>query len=180
MNATPKSPIGLQPYRKWWAVSFQVERLMLGAVLLGHRVRIQHVGSTSVPGMIARPIIDILVGVRDHGATSGFVERIGRIGYEYRGENCELRQSYFAKGKPTAYKLYVVELRSEIWKDRTAFRDLLRSTPGIAADYASRKRQLAELYPSELAIYQKEKGEYCRVLMQAPDSEALVGRIFSR
>ena len=95
-------------------------------MLRGQILGIEHFGSTSIPGMIAKPIIDIQVGVRDFQRAFKCVELIEQLGYTYKGERGELRQYYFIKGNPVGYHLYVVEKSGETWDKRTAFRDYVK------------------------------------------------------
>ena len=88
---------------------------------------IEQFGSTSISGMIAKPIIDIQVGVRDFEQAFKFVGQIEQLGYTYKGENGDLRQYFFTKGTPVGYHLYLLDKSGETWAKRTAFRNYLKN-----------------------------------------------------
>jgi hypothetical protein len=83
-----------------WKWLFRKEKALLGLSMRGHLLDIQHVDSTAIPGIIAKPIIDLLAAVSDFERAFECVRRIERLGYEYRGENPELRHYHFVKGDP--------------------------------------------------------------------------------
>ena len=157
--------VSLEPYTRMWFYLFQKERILLRVILRKHIIRIQHIGSTSIPGMIAKPIIDILVAVPNYEEASDYIHRIKSIGYEYQGENSTLRQYYFIKRRPNGYQLYFVERDSKTWNERIAFRNLLLNNPTIPADYSEYKQQLAIQFSVDLDAYQMEKGEYIRKVL---------------
>ena len=117
--------------------------------------------------MIAKPIIDIQVGVRDFQPAFKCVEHIERLGYAYKGENCELRQYYFTKGDPVGYQLYVVDKSGETWAKRTVFRDYLKNNRENADRYAELKQELASRYPDDLRAYQDGKLEFVEQIVLA-------------
>lgn len=100
------------------------------------------IGITSIPGMVARLIINILIAVPDYEQAFDVVPIIQRLGYTSHGMNNCLRQYYFDKGQTLKYILYVVEVDGETWINRIAFRDYLRENVDIANAYADYKRQL--------------------------------------
>ncbi len=136
-------------------------------LLRGQILDIDHFGSTSVPGMIAKPIIDIQVGVRDFQRAFKCVEQIEQLGYTYKGENCELRQYSFTKGNPVGYHLYVVDISGETWAKRTVFRDYLKNNAGSADRYAELKQELAFRYTDDLRAYQDGKLEFVEQIVLA-------------
>ena len=109
-----------------------------------------------MPGMMAKPIIDILATVADFDRAFQYVDKIQRLGYEYKGENRELRQYHFVKGTPTQYHLYVQERFADT-KGRIAFRNCLLRNPEIATRYATLKRRLAFAHAEDARAYQKGK-----------------------
>jgi len=113
VNRPPDDAVRLHPYTPAWRWRFSLERIHLWLKLRGQVLDIQHVGSTAIPGMPAKPIIDIMVAVPDFERVQQCVPAIMRLGYECRGENEQLRQCYFVKGHPTMHTLYLVGPQNE-------------------------------------------------------------------
>ncbi len=120
-----------------------------------HILDIQHIGSTSIPGMIAKPIIDI--GMAIASFTEGFVlvEPVQKLGYEYKGENGIPQRHYFVKGDPTTHHLHILELDSKEWKRLIAFRDSLRKNGDLVDKYAQIKASLQK--NSEMIAFHIQK-----------------------
>lgn len=149
--------VQLQPYTIVWPWLFRKEKILLRALFRRRILDIQHIGSTAIPDMIAKPVIDILVAVAHFETAAECIQPIKRLGYEYKGESMDLRQYYFVKGQPTAYHLYMVEPESETWTDRIFFRDYLCQHPDVARHYADLKRELAEQFATDRRAYQERK-----------------------
>lgn len=113
---------------------------------LGARVMaIEHIGSTAIPGVAAKPTIDILVGVGTLAAIDDSAEtRMAAIGYELRGEMGVPGRRYLRKGEsfPRESNVHVVELGGPLWRSNIAFRDYLRAHPREAEEYGALKRKL--------------------------------------
>lgn len=151
--------VDLQPYSRSWKWLFLREKLLL-TMVCGTAVNIQHFGSTAIPGLVCKPIIDILLAVSSISEASSFRDRFERLGYEYRGENGELRQHYYVKGAPEAFHLYVVEQNGETWLAKLAFRDYLRGHPDFARRYAELKLELAGQFATDPRSYQNGKKDF--------------------
>ena len=149
--------VHLRRYSAVWKWLFRKEKVLLRIAMRGHVLDIQHVGSTAIPGMVAKPIIDILAAVADFERAFACVAPIEQLGYEYKGETEGQRQYYFLKGDPERYHLYLVERSGEMWVRRIAFRDYLVGHPEIARQYADLKQQLARQFPEDLRAYQDGK-----------------------
>jgi GrpB-like predicted nucleotidyltransferase (UPF0157 family) len=98
------------PYSVEWQRLFAEERSRLLAAVGAYVQDVQHVGSTSIPGMAAKPIIDIGIAVRNFEEASVCVGPIEHLGYEYRGENGIPRRRYFERGNPRSYHLHMNEM----------------------------------------------------------------------
>lgn len=152
-----KRQVHLRKYSAIWKWQFRKEKALLRIAMRGHVVDIQHIGSTAIPGMIAKPIIDILAAVSDFERAFACVTPIEQLGYEYKGEREDQWQYYFVKGSPARYHLYLVERSGEAWVTRVAFRDYVIRHPEIARQYADLKQQLAFQFPDDLRAYQDGK-----------------------
>ena len=142
-----------------WPRRYEEERARIAETLRHVRVAIEHVGSTAVPGLAAKPIIDIMVGVRELADGELCIEPLEAVGYEYRGELVEgiPGRLYFRRGAPRSHQLHLVEQRSEFWERHMLFRDLLRKRPDIAAQYDALKRELAVKYRTDRLQYTEAK-----------------------
>ena len=126
-----------------WAARFEEERPQLAEIFDGRAVAIEHIGSTSVPGLCAKPIVDILVGLRELELSEAEIEAMEGLGYEYLGEFGVPGRLYFRKGEPRTHHVHVVAHGDDHWKRHLAFRDALRSNPEERRRYDELKRRLA-------------------------------------
>ena len=114
---------------------------------------IQHVGSTALQSILAKPIIDIGIAVRNFDAAVVCVEPMQRLGYEYRGEAGIAKRHYFVKGRPRTHHVHMVEIDSEEWRSLVLFRDYLLDHPLVATQYEALKRTLAARYATERTVW---------------------------
>jgi GrpB-like predicted nucleotidyltransferase (UPF0157 family) len=134
---------------------------------------IHHIGSTAVPGLAAKPIVDMLAGVRGLEEARGAFEPLARLGYEYFPHRPEAH----AFRRP-GYGVHLTVPGSPIWNERLAFRDALRADPALAAEYAAWKERYVAP-PGEAGPYRADKRPLVlRVLAEAgidlrPDEERL-------
>ncbi len=141
-----------------WARAYEVAADELAAALEPWVVAIEHIGSTAVPGLAAKPIIDIQVGVGSLDDAAAIVDAVRSLGYEYVPElEAELpERRYFrrlADGRRT-HQVHLVERANQAWWDRhVAFRDWLRTHPEGRERYAALKRRLAREHPHDLGAY---------------------------
>jgi GrpB-like predicted nucleotidyltransferase (UPF0157 family) len=106
-------------------------------------VAIEHIGSTSVPDLCAKPIVDILVGLRELELTDEQIAAMTELGYEYLGEYGLPGRLFFRKGDPRTHNVHVVKHGGEHWERQLVFRDALRSDPEERRRYDAFKRRLA-------------------------------------
>jgi GrpB-like predicted nucleotidyltransferase (UPF0157 family) len=106
-------------------------------------VAIEHIGSTSVPDLCAKPIVDILVGLRELELTDEQIAAMTELGYEYLGEYGLPGRLFFRKGDPRTHNVHVVKHGGEHWERQLVFRDALRSDPEERLRYDAFKRRLA-------------------------------------
>jgi len=144
--------IHLSPYSEQWPKEFDKEKEALLKVIRDWTVDIQHIGSTAIVGLSAKPIIDIAIGVRNLEEVDQYcISRIQSLGYDYVQQyEVELpNRRYFRKaslkGKRT-HQIHLVEIESDEWKRYILFRDYLRSHPEVAKEYEQLKKRLAKIY----------------------------------
>ena len=159
MNVGETNTVYLKAHSRTWKWKFRKEKVLL-RVFFGRQILdIEHVGSTAIPGMVAKPIIDIVATVPDFERAYEYVDKIKQLGYEYKGENKELRQYFFTKGTTARYHLYIQEKYADIW-GRIAFRDCLIRNSELARRYAELKRILAFQNAEDLRSYWEGKREF--------------------
>ncbi|WP_448564762.1 GrpB family protein [Thalassotalea ganghwensis] len=156
--------IKIVSYNPAWVATYQSERDFLSS-LLGDYVQgsIEHVGSTSVVGMVAKPIIDIMVGVKSLDASKGAIELLSDNSYCYYPYKSELMH-WFCKPSPEirTHHLHLVPYNSRLWIERIAFRNLLRTNPSIAFEYATLKKELAQKFINDREAYTQFKWPFIK------------------
>jgi GrpB-like predicted nucleotidyltransferase (UPF0157 family) len=127
---------------------------------MGNR-RVHHVGSTAVPGLDAKPTIDILVGVEDLESARGCFEPLAKLSYLYAPYRPE-EMHWFCKPHPRRreFHLHLVPTGSRRFDDELAFCDLLCSTPEVVREYADLKKSLAERFRTDREGYTKGKSDF--------------------
>jgi len=149
------------PYDKGWKAEFERIRDELIAALGGHVLAVEHVGSTSVEGLNAKPIIDIDIVIKDYDSFECVKDKLEQIGYTYEGDQgIKDRQAFKYADKEHLMKhhLYVCPEYSQELKRQIAFRDYLRSHPEDRDWYAAVKILAAKHYPEDIDSYMSAKG----------------------
>jgi GrpB-like predicted nucleotidyltransferase (UPF0157 family) len=147
-------------YDAAWPARFEDEKTRIAAALRDLSdgiVAIEHVGSTAVNGLAAKPIIDIMLGVRDLSIGERCIHPLEAIGYDYRGEAGIPGRLFFRKGQPRSHHLHMVRHGSEFWERHILFRELLRRRPDLAAEYGALKKKLAIKYRTQRLEYTDAK-----------------------
>lgn len=143
-------------YDQAWPGEFLKILGQLAPFILPPAIRIEHVGSTSVPGLWAKPIIDIDVVIRDMTVLPEIIARLAGIGYRHEGDlGIPGREAFCYDGKPElkAHHLYVCPESSPELRRHIAFRDYLRAHPDAVAEYGRIKREGAALFPDDIDAY---------------------------
>ena len=167
----PDGTVDVVPHDARWTAQFAAEAHQLKEALASLDPTIEHIGSTSVRGLAAKPTIDILVLVDDVQDVLRYEKALGTLGYDYRPGSLTTSddQLFFRKvartGKRT-HHLHVVARRSPKGRDYVAFRDYLRSHEQEARAYAAIKVELAEQFANERMRYVDEKARYVDALME--------------
>ena len=153
-------------YDPEWPARFAEERARLTAALDGVPAAIEHVGSTAVPGLAAKPVIDVAVGRPPESDLEPYVRAFTGLGYEYKGENGIPGRHFFGLGQPRTHHLHLVEFGGELWRAHLAFRDHLRRHPERAAAYAALKRDLATRFPDDRVAYTDAKAPFITEILR--------------
>jgi GrpB-like predicted nucleotidyltransferase (UPF0157 family) len=144
------------PYDKQWVSEFEKIKKEISDVLGTVAICIEHVGSTSVVGLWAKPIIDIDVVIKDETVLSTAIQKLESIGYHYRGNlGIEGRYAFGYEIKPDLilHHLYVCPQNSKELNRHICFRDYLRNHPEAIEKYSEIKRNAACLFPNDMDGY---------------------------
>ena len=158
------------PHDPAWPSLFADEAARLRAVAesSGLPLALEHTGSTAVPGLAAKPILDILGGHPPGASVGPYVEALERAGYVHRGEQGIAGREFFRRGTPRAYHLHLVVQGGAFWREHLAFRDALRARADLRAAYAALKLDLAQRFPRDREAYTDGKGAFVhRVVAEA-------------
>ena len=168
-----KAPLVIADYDPAWPGRYARERDLVAAALGALAVGIEHIGSTSIPGLGAKRVIDVLVGLRRMQAVDESLQRLARVGYEYVDTYDEGRRVSLAKGDARSLHehLHLVAHGSPQWEDPLLFRDFLRAHPDVAAAYGDVKRELARRIRAEGGDYVEAKGPFIRSVLARARAE---------
>lgn len=164
-------------YDPGWSLMFEKAAAQVADVLSKDLViRIDHIGSTAVPGLAAKPIIDVLVSVHSLiQARQVAVPALEELGYAYWFDNPDSQRMFFVKGlppnNPRTHHIHIIESNS-ILQERLLFRDYLREHPDESLRYAQLKRHLAQQFPTDREAYTSGKAEYVKSVMHKVRQES--------
>jgi GrpB-like predicted nucleotidyltransferase (UPF0157 family) len=149
-------------YDPQWPILYEEERTKILAVIGDKVVAIEHIGSTAIPDLGAKPIIDIMVGVRNLAKADECIEPLQGIGYEYvpEYEVSIPERRFFRKSSPAHIHLHMVEWTSDFWERHILFRDFLRTHPETARQYHQLKTELAAKFGSDRDAYTAAKTSF--------------------
>jgi GrpB-like predicted nucleotidyltransferase (UPF0157 family) len=152
-------------YDLTWPQKFVEEQTRILAVIGAYVEDIQHVGSTSVPGLAAKPIIDIMIAVYSMSLVKKCIEPLASLGYGYMGELGLPERHFFPKPPPTGWAhrthhVHMVLKGSNQWENQTRFRDYLREHPETLQQYQILKRELASGFIDDREGYTDAKQDF--------------------
>jgi GrpB-like predicted nucleotidyltransferase (UPF0157 family) len=154
--------VRLCEYTPLWAALFRIEAMHLRAALRDLALDVQHVGSTAVPGLRAKPILDIAVAIPAHAIVAKCATSLARLGYRY-AYWADLPDDFtFEKGVERTHHVHLVEAEGRQWTDYLRFRDTLRTNARLAGDYERVKIELGTRFSCDRASYTREKAEFIR------------------
>jgi GrpB-like predicted nucleotidyltransferase (UPF0157 family) len=162
--------VALQPHDASWPAAFRAERDRLLFIFPGKFIGIQHIGSTAVPGLLSKPVIDILAGVSSMTTADELVEPLCRSDYTTSAEfNATLPDSRWfmrwSNGRRT-HHLHLAVHGSEFWVQRLRFRDALLADTMLAAKYSQLKSALALTHRTDREAYTNAKSEFIRAAIK--------------
>lgn len=171
------APLIVAAYDPQWANQFAQTRVQLLDALRAVNAQIEHIGSTSVVGLAAKPIIDIMLIVENETDALRSITPIIRLGYICLGENEVQGRVYFRDEKPSTRHLHLYAQNNPEIERHLNFRDYLRAHPDTAQQYAELKYALAEKFRNDRPGYTEAKTEFIRDIEARAQAERAAGRL---
>jgi GrpB-like predicted nucleotidyltransferase (UPF0157 family) len=168
--------IEIVPYDSRWPELFATEAPLVRAALGEQVIAIEHFGSTAIPGLAAKPIIDILVAVRSLAAMEHAEAALAPLGYVFWRDNPMRDRMFFVKGMPPygtrrTHHIHITETGGEMWR-RRIFRDYLISHPDEVRRYEALKRELMARFPGDREAYTEAKTDFVDAIMKLVEAPA--------
>lgn len=152
--------VELVPHQEKWHELFTQEAALIKQVLDSEAV--EHVGSTAIPGILAKPIIDIAVSYSDKSQATRWISSLEKIGYEHKGEQGVPNRFFFVKGPEEKRTFYLHIVDKAEFKRLISFRDKLLSDTKLAKEYSDIKMELARNHSDDRKAYTHAKDEFIR------------------
>jgi GrpB-like predicted nucleotidyltransferase (UPF0157 family) len=160
--------IMIEDYSMNWARQFEQEKIKLTEILKDRVQSIEHIGSTAVEGLGAKPVIDLAAGVNNLETVSEVIEPLKQIEYEFVYHKEFPERRFFRKGQWRAgtHHLHFYEFEGEHWNNQLLFRDYLRRNPDDTRKYHDLKVYLAEKYRFDRVSYTENKASFIQNILQ--------------
>jgi GrpB-like predicted nucleotidyltransferase (UPF0157 family)/predicted kinase len=153
------------PYDPAWPARFEAERARIAEALGGLALEIHHIGSTAIPGIDAKPIIDTMVAVRHLDDAVACIAPLQALGYAFIDYPQNTDRRFFRQGKPRTHHLHIVEEGSQSLIEHLAFRDALRADAGLRREYQDLKHALRIKYERNRAAFSESKSAFVRKVL---------------
>lgn len=160
--------VKLYPYDPAWKEEYNNEEKILKELLNGFEFRIEHVGSTSIPGLSAKPIIDIAIGVTDESLLYKFADILGNAGYSVLNSMEEKGEILIQKGLPECrtHHIHMQKIGSTYWNNFVYFKQYMLDHPEKVKEYENLKTELARLYANERKKYTASKNDFISKVLE--------------
>ena len=157
-----KGTVELREYNPEWKKLFVKEKELITSKIFDFIIDIQHIGSTAIPGILAKPIIDIALAIKDLSKVEEIINPLQELDFIYRGEQGVPGRHLFVKGGEDfrTHHLHVMDRTTDEWRKHIRFREYLLSHPSDAKEYEQIKLALAEKYEKDRGKYTEEKGKF--------------------
>ena len=163
--------VRLVQYNKDWAVRFDAEAALISKKLGMDIAEVRHVGSTAIPGIMAKPIIDIAIAVDSLQQADDWATALAEIGYWDKGPQQDMpNRRFFAKGPEEKRTVYLHIVLPDEYKRLIDFRDTLRANAKLAGEYSRLKQNLASTNSDNRAAYTKQKSDFIEGVLHSLDS----------
>ncbi|WP_245676683.1 GrpB family protein [Bacillus solimangrovi] len=158
-----KRKVEVIAYDPMWHSLFNDESKRLRVIFIDNLVNIHHIGSTSIPNMSAKPVIDLLIEVKNISEVDELNDEMTELGYIPKGENGIAERRFFLKGViERSHHVHVFPHQHQEVKRHLDFRDYMIAHPEEAKDYANLKEKLAKKYPEDIQSYIEGKDAFIK------------------
>ncbi len=168
MIGLKRGVVKLSKYNPKWKTLFEEESALIFSVAEDFIVDVEHIGSTAIPGIVSKPIIDILAAINSLSNIVKIIVPLKTLGYIYRGEQGIPDRHLFVKvGEDyRTHHLHVVEKEHSEWPKHILFRDYLRKHPQDAQEYSKLKQTLLKKYELDREKYTESKSDFIRRILE--------------
>lgn len=162
MIGISKNSVILYPFSQEWSLLFEQEKSNLYNTIGDYVIDIQHVGSTSIKDMPSKPIIDIVVGLRNFNDGFKLIDKIQTLGYNFKGSLGNSNRFFFWKGSKdnNTHNLHLTQYGDKNWNNQVLFRDFINSHPDYKDKYLKLKMDLSGKYKEDRTTYTQKKCEF--------------------
>ncbi|MFD2829639.1 GrpB family protein [Corticicoccus populi] len=157
MLGLPRGTVFLSEWTKEWAETFIIEKNKIESVFPDENIRVHHIGSTSVEGLKAKPILDIGMEINNFEDIKEYIQGLERIGYKNMGSSILPERYYFIKGEPRTHQIHLFEKGNSFLEEQITFRDILRKNNSIKERYELLKIKLVEAHAEDKHKYAEMK-----------------------
>ena len=160
--------VKLSEYSPAWEKLYKKEEKLLIPIVEKYGLGIEHIGSTAIPGSKAKPIIDMVIGVKSLKDGEKLIKPLKKLGYKCRHDASIEKRYFFTKGNKTqtSYHLHIVRFNSSLWKNQLLFRDYLRKHKDVVKKYNELKEELAEKYKDDRKKYVAGKDKFIKSVIK--------------
>ena len=159
-----QEPVTIAEYSPHWPAQFDAEADIIRSAFGATKIELEHIGSTAVTGLAAKPIIDVLLGANSLAVIERHIRHLEAMGYRYvpEFEKQLPERRYFVKpnGGAAQFHLHAVKHGDTFWRDHLRFRDALRERPDLRDQYQQLKRRLASSFGRERGAYTDAKAPF--------------------
>lgn len=162
-----RSTVKLEPHNSYWDKVYQIEAQSLKDKLGSKAKDIQHVGSTAIPELVAKPIIDVAILVDNLDIAEQWVKPLTELGYWYKGKQNDMPdRRFFAKGPESKRTVYLHVVNQDEYDRMIKFRDSLRSAPKLAKEYSALKQKLVKTLSQNREKYTSSKNDFIQKVIR--------------
>ena len=156
-----RDKVMLTSHNPKWDELFEIEKEKISSVL-GKDILVEHIGSTAIPNILAKPIIGILVGTKSLETEDSYIKKLAQIGYHFDGPKSENKPMLFIKADSdnSLFHLHITQMNSPQWVHATGFRDYLNNNKQVAKEYENLKIELAKKFANDRIAYKKGKEKF--------------------
>ncbi|MCW9132287.1 GrpB family protein [Bacillus paramycoides] len=164
MLGLPYGEVFLVPWSEEWEVEFEREKKLIEKQIGEYILAIHHIGSTSIPYLSAKPIIDLAIELKDFADGAKCIDKLERINYSYRKDVLPERY-YFNKGEPRTHQIHMYEKGNKFLIEQLRFRDYLKENTNARIEYEQLKIQLSQANPNNKHKYAADKTNFVKATL---------------